>query len=111
MDLFEKPLFDKTWVLPYVEESIRRLTMETRTTLAAGALLAVGALLGGLAIPAVVQDEPNSTIDPETLGLLPSIGIEKGKPFASDGRMKKILTEAAAVGNATSRAISFRPRN
>src|SRR5262245_22523761 len=59
----------------------------------------------------VVQEEPNSAIDPETLGLLASIGIEKGKPFAPDERMKKILSEAAAVGSATSRALAFRPRN
>ena len=32
---------------------------------------------------------------PKRLGLLASIGIEKGKPFAPDARMKKILTEAA----------------
>jgi hypothetical protein len=38
---------------------------------------------------------------PETLCLLAAIGIEKGKPFAPDARMQKILTEAAAVGNAT----------
>ena len=43
-------------------------------------------------------------------GLFASIGIEKGKPFAPDERMKKILTEAAAVGNATARAILFRTR-
>ena len=58
----------------------------------------------------VVQEEPNAAIDPETLGLLASIGIEKGKPFAPDARMKKILTEAAAVGNATARAIAYRSR-
>ena len=46
----------------------------------------------------VVQEEPNAAMDPETLGLLASIGIEKGKPFKPDARMKKILTEAAAVG-------------
>ena len=50
-------------------------------------------------------------VDPETLGLLASIGIEKGKPFAPDDRMKKILVEASAVGNVTARAIAFRPRN
>ena len=44
------------------------------------------------------------------LGQLASIGIEKGKPFAPDARMKKILTEAAAVGNATARAIVFQAR-
>jgi hypothetical protein len=58
----------------------------------------------------IVQEEPNSALDPETLGLLASIGIEKGKPFAPDERMKKILTEAVAVGNVTARALSMRPR-
>ena len=58
----------------------------------------------------VVQEEPNDSLDPETLGLLAAIGIEKGKPFAPDGRMKKILTESVAVGNATARAIVFRTR-
>ena len=38
------------------------------------------------------------------------IGIEHGKPFAPDARMKKILTEAAAVGDATARAIDFHTR-
>ena len=47
---------------------------------------------------------------PETLGLLASIGIEHGKPFAPDERMKKILTEAAAVATATARALTYRSR-
>ena len=59
----------------------------------------------------VVQEEPNEAMDPETLGLLASIGIEKGKPFAPDERMKKILSEAAAVGNATARSLTVRSRN
>ncbi len=58
----------------------------------------------------VVQEEPSEALDAERLGLFASIGIEKGKPFAPDARMKKILTDAAAVGNATSRAILFRTR-
>jgi hypothetical protein len=58
----------------------------------------------------IVQEEPSEALDPETLGLLASIGIEKGKPFAPDARMKKILVDAAAVGNVTARALSFRPR-
>jgi hypothetical protein len=58
----------------------------------------------------IVQEEPKEAMDPETLGLLAAIGIEKGKPFAPDARMKKILIEAAAVGNATARAITFKPR-
>ena len=59
----------------------------------------------------VIQEEPSSAFDPETLGLLSSIGIQKGKPFKPDARMKKILTEAAAVGNATARAITFATRD
>jgi hypothetical protein len=58
----------------------------------------------------VVQEEPGDALDPERLGLFASIGIEKGKPFAPDERMKKILTDSAAVGNATARAILFRTR-
>jgi hypothetical protein len=58
----------------------------------------------------VVQEEPNSAMDPETLGLLAAIGIEKGKPFKPDARMKKILTEAAAVGNMTARALAYKSR-
>jgi hypothetical protein len=59
---------------------------------------------------AVVQYEPNDAYSPEVLGTLAAIGIEKGRPFAPDVRMKKILTEAVAVGNATARAIVFKSR-
>jgi hypothetical protein len=58
----------------------------------------------------IVQEEPNAAQDPEILGLLASIGIVKGKRFAPDERMRKILDDAAAVGNATARAIVFAPR-
>ncbi len=58
----------------------------------------------------VVQEEPTDEIDATTLGFWASIGIQKGKPFAPDERMKKILTEAAAVGDATARAIDYRWR-
>lgn len=37
-------------------------------------------------------------------------GIEHGKPFAPDARMKKVLTEAAAAGDATARALTYRMR-
>ena len=39
-----------------------------------------------------------------------SIGIAKGTPFAPDARMKQILTEAAAVGQATARTLAYRSR-
>jgi len=58
----------------------------------------------------VVQEEPTDTIDATTLGMWAAIGIEKGKPFAPDERMKKILTEAAAVGDASARTIAYRLR-
>lgn len=58
----------------------------------------------------VVQEEPSESLDPVRLGLYASIGIRKGKPFAPDARMRKILTEAAVVGDATARAIAFKIR-
>lgn len=60
---------------------------------------------------AVVQNEPADFVDPETAGLFAAIGIKKGKPFEPDARMKKILTEAVAVGNAAARAMVFAPRD
>jgi hypothetical protein len=39
-----------------------------------------------------------------------AIGIVKGQPFQPDKRMKKLLAEAATVGNATARAITYHPR-
>ncbi|MHA6525972.1 DUF1254 domain-containing protein [Tessaracoccus sp. G1721] len=62
-------------------------------------------------VDAVIQREPIALIDPETRGLLASIGIEKGRPFAPDDRMRAILGDAAAVANATARAIMFRNRD
>jgi hypothetical protein len=59
----------------------------------------------------VVQEEPADSLDQVSLGYFQSIGIQKGKPFAPDERMKKILTEAAAVGDATARAIAFHTRS
>jgi hypothetical protein len=59
----------------------------------------------------VVQEEPLDAIDPETRGLLASIGIKKGGLFTPDARMKSILTDAAAIGNATGRTLVFSTRN
>ena len=57
-----------------------------------------------------MQREPATALDPELMGPLAAIGIVKGKPFAPDARMKKILTEALAVANATSRSLFLNPR-
>ena len=59
---------------------------------------------------AVIQYEPADAFDPEISGVFASIGIKKGQPFEPDARMKKLLTEAVAIGNGAARAISFRPR-
>ena len=59
----------------------------------------------------VIQRELLSFIDPELRGIAASIGIVKGKAFKPDARMKKILTEAVKVGNATARTIMFHPRD
>jgi hypothetical protein len=58
----------------------------------------------------LIQGEPDDYLGPEAKGMMAAIGIEKGKPFKPDARMKKILTDAAAIGNAAARAISFFPR-
>ena len=58
----------------------------------------------------IVQEEPEDSYGPDMMGLFNSIGLVKGMPFAPDERMKKILTDAVAVGNATARAIAFRNR-
>ncbi len=63
------------------------------------------------ALHQVIQEEPTEAIDPNTLGLLASIGIKKGQPFAPDARMQAILEEAARVGNATTRALAYRYRD
>ena len=59
----------------------------------------------------VVQQEPATALDPELMGPIAAIGIVKGKPFAPDARMKKILTEALQVANATSRSLFMNPRD
>jgi len=59
---------------------------------------------------ALIQREPDDYLGPEAKGMMAAIGIEKGKPFKPDARMQKILTDAAAIANASARAISFFPR-
>lgn len=54
-----------------------------------------------------VQNEPASSYDIELAGQLAAIGIQHGKKFEPDERMKKILTEAAAAGQAFGRALQW----
>lgn len=55
-----------------------------------------------------VQQEPATSYDVELAGQLAAIGIVRGKPFKPDARLKKILTDAAAVGNAAGRSLNWR---
>ena len=58
----------------------------------------------------LVQMESDEMLDVETRGLLASIGIVKGRPFEPDDRMKRILIDAVAIGNAIARSIVWYPR-
>jgi hypothetical protein len=60
---------------------------------------------------AVVQNEPADWVDPDTVGLYAAIGIRKGQPFTPDARMKKVLTDSVAVGNAIARSDLFASRD
>lgn len=53
-----------------------------------------------------MQEEPTDSVDTTTLGFWASVGLVKGKPFVPDERMKKILTEAAAVRDATGQTLA-----
>ncbi len=61
-------------------------------------------------INALVQAEPATALDAELMGQMAAIGIVKGKDFAPDERMRRILNDAAAIGAASSRTLAFRPR-
>ncbi|MEP4484797.1 MAG: DUF1254 domain-containing protein [Halioglobus sp.] len=58
----------------------------------------------------IIQYEPLSLMSPDIRGLYASLGIEKGKPFNPDDRMKAILADGVAIGNAQARAIVWYPR-
>jgi hypothetical protein len=58
----------------------------------------------------LVQDEPAEALDPELGGQFAAIGIVKGKAFAPDDRMRKILADGAVLGNAASRTVGIGAR-
>ncbi|WOJ95565.1 DUF1254 domain-containing protein [Congregibacter brevis] len=58
----------------------------------------------------VVQYETLGLLTADVRGLLASIGIEKGKPFDPDNRMKRILEDGVAIANAQARSIVWYPR-
>jgi hypothetical protein len=58
----------------------------------------------------IIDYEPAETFGKEMLGRLASLGIVKGKPFASDDRLQRIFAKAAEEGVAMSRVIAFDSR-
>jgi hypothetical protein len=61
-------------------------------------------------INSLIQYEPSEIFDAEWLSLAKDIGIEKGKKFAPDPRMQRILTEAAKIATAEARSTYFFPK-
>lgn len=55
----------------------------------------------------VVTSEAPDQQEPYVMGMLRGLGMEAGKPFAPDERMKKILARAAETGQAMARSIAF----
>jgi len=58
-----------------------------------------------------VNEEPVQERDRIMMGMLRSLGIEKGKPFNPDDRMKKLLTEATLVGEAMAKVNDYEKRD
>jgi hypothetical protein len=55
----------------------------------------------------LVQMEPAEALEPELAGQFAAIGIVKGEKFEPDARMRKILENAVAFGNAASRTLGL----
>jgi hypothetical protein len=58
----------------------------------------------------VINEEPVEARDRFFMAMLRPLGIEKGKPFNPDARQKKLLLDAAVVGEAMAKANSFDKR-
>ncbi|MEU4420726.1 DUF1254 domain-containing protein [Actinoplanes sp. NPDC024001] len=62
-------------------------------------------------IDTLIQEEPAEALDPERAGQCAAIGLVKGRPFAPDERMRRILAQAAPLAAAIARALVYRPRD
>jgi len=58
----------------------------------------------------IVQYEPSSAFTAYDLGLLKALGIEKGKPFTPDARMKKLLAEGVQIGDTIAKTNAYANR-
>jgi hypothetical protein len=100
----------KMRIYPYSERSSPRPTAHVRP---AGRRWS-GEQPRGLAywalLTRLINEEPALERDRIILATLVPLGIEKGKSFNPDDRQKKILTEAARVGELTARTIGYAKR-
>jgi hypothetical protein len=55
----------------------------------------------------LVEEEPRDVFSPLERFQMQAIGIEKGKPFKPDAKMRALFTEAARVGGAMARANTY----
>ena len=58
----------------------------------------------------MIDSEPVHERDRMMVAMLKPLGIEKGKPFRPDARQAAILGEAATVGEAMARAMTYAKR-
>jgi hypothetical protein len=58
----------------------------------------------------IINEEPAQERDRMMLGMLQPLGIEKGRVFEPDARQRKILIEAAQVGEVMARTIGYEKR-
>jgi Protein of unknown function (DUF1214) len=59
------------------------------------------------ALKLLLDNEGDNLAGPDALGMLASLGIVKGKPFAPDDKTRAILDKAAKTGYKMSRVIGF----
>jgi hypothetical protein len=62
------------------------------------------------AVNELIQREPVEDRDRFFFAMLSGLGIEQGKPFAPDDRQKKLLEDAALLGEEISRALTYEKR-
>ncbi len=58
----------------------------------------------------LVNEEPVHERDRIVLAMLENVGIRKGHPFEPDERQRRLLQEAALVGEAMARVVGYEPR-
>src|SRR5471032_1289651 len=108
-----KAFVDAVHIYPWSERDKNQPRTRMLTPKAEGALLSQS-IPRGMAywerLSQSLAGEPGEDRDRFFMAMLKPLGIESGKPFAPDARQKKILEEAATVGEAMARTLDFRGR-